>query len=62
MTGDALTSAEKFESIYAQINDTVMKITSALKKGAAGATPLRYGKNDPCEYCKMKPVCRRDDA
>ena len=59
--GDALTSKEKFEELYTQINDTIIKLMNELKKGNAGASPLRYGKNDPCDFCKMKPVCRKDD-
>ena len=60
LTGDALTSAEEFEDLYRQITDTVEKISVRLKNGDAGATPLRYGKKDPCSYCKMKSVCRKD--
>ena len=60
IVGDALTDAEEFETLYCQINDTIKKLMTELKNGSAGARPLRYGKNDPCDYCKMKPVCRRD--
>ncbi len=60
IVGDALTSAEGFEELYKQISDTVLTITKELRRGKAGATPLKYGKNDPCEYCKMKPVCRKN--
>ncbi len=59
--GDALTSEAEFESLYTQINDTIVKLMTELKKGNAGASPLRYGKNDPCDFCKMKPICRKDD-
>ena len=60
IVGDALTSADEFEELYTQINDTVKSIITELRKGNAGASPLRYGQNDPCEFCKMKPVCRRE--
>ena len=60
--GDALTSDEKFEEIFSEMNNTIKAITAKLREGKAGATPLRYGSNDPCEYCKMKPVCRKDEA
>lgn len=62
LTGNALTSAEKFEELYCQISDTVKKIATELRQGKAGAIPLIYDKNDPCEYCKMKPICRREDT
>lgn len=59
IVGDALTDAEEFEALYLQITDTVKHLMTELKNGNAGARPLRYGKNDPCDYCKMKPVCRK---
>ena len=60
VVGDALTSAEEFEALYTQINDTVKALMNELKSGSAGARPLRYGKNDPCDFCKMKPICRKE--
>ena len=60
IVGDALTSSEDFEGLYAEINDTVKKMLTELRKGNAGASPLRYGDNDPCDFCKMKPVCRKE--
>ena len=59
ITGDALTSADEFEALYGQITDTVKKLMTELKSGHAGAKPLRYGKNNPCDFCKMKPICRK---
>ncbi|MBE6667293.1 MAG: hypothetical protein E7607_03170 [Ruminococcaceae bacterium] len=58
--GDALASSEKFDSLYSEITDTIQKISLELRKGKAGATPLRYGSSDPCSYCQMKPFCRID--
>ena len=60
IVGDALTSAEDFDALYVQISDTIKKLMTELKGGCAGARPLRYGKNDPCGFCKMRPVCRKD--
>ena len=62
LNGNALTSSEDFERIYCEIGDTVRTIIKKLRDGNAGARPLRYGDNDPCDFCKMKPVCRRDDV
>ena len=59
ITGDALTSAERFEELYGQITDTIKKLMTELKSGNAGARPLKYGKNDPCTFCKMRSVCRK---
>ena len=60
IVGDALTSAEDFEALYLQITDTIKTLMNELKNGTAGARPLRYGKNNPCDFCKMKPICRKD--
>ena len=50
-----------FNELYENICSTISKISAELRKGNAGALPLRYGKNDPCSYCKMRPICRKDD-
>ncbi len=60
LTGNALTSSEEFEALYQQINDTVKTIITELRQGNAGASPLKYGSHDSCEFCKMKPVCRKE--
>ena len=57
--GKALTSLEDFESIYQKLSDTVNKIASDLKAGIADAAPLTYKAQNPCEYCKSLPICRR---
>ena len=60
MMGDALTSPKEFDRLYNEISDTVKEIIQKLRRGHAGASPLRYDGRNPCDYCKMKPVCRRE--
>ena len=60
--GKALLDREGFSSLYDQIYETVEKITTSLRQGNADATPLQYGKRNPCEYCSMKPICRRSQG
>ncbi len=60
--GSALTSSEKFNALYDQIESTIQTIIEELRSGNASATPLIYGKNNPCTYCAMKPVCRRTES
>lgn len=62
MVGKALIDREGFSSLYDQIHETVERITMALREGHADATPLQYGGRNPCEYCNMKPICRRNQA
>ena len=61
LSGDALTSAEKFNELYGQIETTVNRITDEMRKGVAHAKPVRYKKSkNPCDYCKMKTICRKE--
>ncbi len=59
LKGKALTSSERFNALYEQTEQTIQTITEELRAGNASATPLVYGKNDPCSHCAMKPMCRR---
>ncbi len=59
VSGDSLVSQEGFEELFLQIKDTVIKIAEELRQGNADARPLEYGKDDPCEYCEAKPICRK---
>ena len=58
--GDALASNEDFENLYSGITALIQDIANELHAGKASAKPLRYGSNDPCTYCRMKPLCRID--
>ena len=61
LIGNALTSREAFDQLYRQICSTVENVAKELRGGVADAKPLHYKKsNNPCQYCKMKPICRKD--
>ncbi len=49
--------AGAFSDLKKEVTDVVLKYAAELKKGIACAQPME---NDglPCEYCKMKAVCR----
>ena len=49
--------AGAFADLKKEVTDVVLKYAAELKKGIACAQPME---NDglPCEYCKMKAVCR----
>ena len=59
LSGDALCSQDSFEALYAQIEDTVKQITMRMRGGQADASPLTLGGKNPCDYCTMKPICRK---
>lgn len=53
-----LLGEEAFLSLKNEVTETVLKYASELKAGVAHAKPLNVGGTSPCEYCKMKAVCR----
>ncbi len=55
----AVTDTEGFAALRQEIADVVGKFGQNIRKGIADATPLSDAKHDGCEYCKMRPVCRR---
>lgn len=57
--GKALASAEVFSTLQNDIEKTLKQIAEKMMSGAADAEPLIHGQKDPCEYCAMKPICRR---
>ncbi len=58
LSGKALATAELFRKLESDIEKTICDICEEMRSGAADASPLDYNKNDPCEYCAMKPICR----
>lgn len=53
-----LLGAQAFAELKAEVTETVLKYACELKKGIAHAKPLDAVGTSPCEYCKMKAVCR----
>lgn len=53
-----LLGKEAFIQLKEDVTQTVLQYASELKKGVAHAKPLKAGGTSPCEYCKMKAVCR----
>lgn len=62
IVGKALASAELFKSLEKDIERVIKRIAEEMFSGSAKAVPLLYKKNDPCSYCTMKPICRRNDS
>ncbi len=55
---DNLIGEAAFSELKTEVAQTVLKYAAELKKGVACARPLASGGTIPCEYCKMKTVCR----
>ena len=56
---NSLASLEKFGSIFTDVSKTIERIGGEMKKGRADADPFETKAESPCQYCSMKPVCRR---
>ncbi|MBE6530728.1 MAG: hypothetical protein E7679_01360 [Ruminococcaceae bacterium] len=61
LSGKSLTSSERFAEIQAQIEEIIISIAQKMKDGAADASPLIHHNSSPCDYCQMKPICRRTE-
>ncbi|MBQ9747949.1 MAG: PD-(D/E)XK nuclease family protein, partial [Clostridia bacterium] len=53
-----LMGLDAFLDLKESVRDTVLKYAAELKSGKANAEPLRVGGKSPCEYCRMRAVCR----
>ena len=47
-----------FADLKKEVTEVILKYASEMKNGVACARPLEVGGTNPCEYCKMKAVCR----
>ncbi len=61
LVGKALMTSEGFDALYREIEDTVKKIATALRNGCVDAAPTECPGQTPCDYCNMKPICRRSE-
>lgn len=59
ISGKALTSEDDFLQLRDEIEQIIVSIAEEMKSGKADAEPLIYDKRSPCDWCEMKPVCRR---
>lgn len=56
--GATLESLEELGALADRVRAAVTAIAKELKKGSAEAKPLKRPAQDPCEYCRMRPICR----
>ena len=47
-----------FADLKKEVTEVILKYAAELKRGVACAKPLETEGTVPCEYCKMKAVCR----
>jgi ATP-dependent helicase/DNAse subunit B len=51
-------SKEGFDSLFADLEQTVSTISKEMKAGSAVAKPNPYADRIACEYCPFGAVCR----
>ncbi|MBR2431381.1 MAG: PD-(D/E)XK nuclease family protein, partial [Clostridia bacterium] len=56
---ESIVSAQELDQIFADIEQTIKDIGAQIFAGRASADPNQQGKNDPCKFCDMLPVCRK---
>ncbi len=53
-----LMGLDAFLSLKEEVSQTVLRYASELKSGKAYAKPMKDAGTSPCEYCRMRAVCR----
>ena len=56
--GKNLIGLEALSDLKREVTQTVLRYASEMKRGLADARPLATKDINPCQYCKMRPVCR----
>lgn len=55
----SVATLDRFGEIYTELEGTLTKIATEMKSGVAAARPLEVHGKRPCDFCKMRSVCRR---
>lgn len=55
----SMATEEEFQQIKAEVVSAVQNCGEGIRGGVAHAHPLSDAKHDGCEFCKMRPICRR---
>lgn len=53
-----LCTAQEFDALFEETKSVIRNIADSMKSGVCSSVPSEKGKNSPCRYCKLKPVCR----
>ncbi|MBR6808416.1 MAG: PD-(D/E)XK nuclease family protein [Clostridia bacterium] len=56
----SVATLERFGEIYTELEGTLKRIGAEMKSGCAAARPLEVHGKRPCDFCKMRSVCRRE--
>lgn len=56
----SLATLERFGELYRELGETVCRIADEMKSGIAAARPLEHHGTNPCDWCSMKNICRKE--
>ncbi len=57
--GKSLISSDNFLNLYDSISKTLIQIGENIYDGIADSSPIEG--EDPCKYCKVYPICRKNN-
>ena len=56
----SVASREQMDEIRDALCKAIAEAGIKMRSGECSASPEDHDGRSPCEYCKMRPVCRRD--
>ncbi len=60
-TGKPLIGGEALDELFEKIKATLSEIGMSIYRGIADCSPLNVGGNEPCQYCELMPMCRKNN-
>ncbi len=59
--GKALLSSEELTGLFEKTSDTLKAIGEKIYAGIADCSPIELAGQDPCKYCTVKQMCRKNN-
>lgn len=58
---ESLMPLDGFKALLTTVEENIRQIGDEIKRGNASANPLKQKGRDACQYCKMRPICRKSN-
>lgn len=59
-SGKSMITEEEFAELQEDVQDTVTNLIEKLHKGCIDINPMKTSKENACEYCEFRSICRFD--
>lgn len=56
----SLATLERFGELYREMGEVIAGIADEMKSGVAAARPLVHHGSNPCDWCSLKEICRKN--